>query len=272
MPKTSWDLEKIKREASKYKTRSDFKSENIKAYTAAQKRGILDIVCSDMQQVVQKWDLNKLQIEALKYSNRRDFRKNNRKAYNTAEKKELLDLICGHMDFIRKPCFKDEELKDIALKYNNIRDFRKNNNGAYQVILNIKMYSFLYHMTRSYTSSILEKKVFDKIKESFPDAKKFKDNGVFIKDKPYIKGFEIDILIPSLNKGIEVDGDYWHSFKAMKSRKKNWAEVDIINYHEIKDSYFLNKGVSILHIKEFELKKDFEGCVDKIKKYLLNVV
>lgn len=68
--------------------------------------------------------------------------------------------------------------------------------------------------------------------------------------------------------GIEFDGKYWHSAKGLKRSRKHWPEEDIINYHEIKDNYFLSQGIQILHIKEEDWHINRSLCISQIEQFL----
>jgi very-short-patch-repair endonuclease len=81
-------------------------------------------------------------------------------------------------------------------------------------------------------------------------------------------GLDIDIYIPELRKGIEFDGDYWHSFEGLKRGRPDWPEEDLERYHQIKDRYFLSKGIEILHINEKEWLENHSKCLQKINDFL----
>jgi len=121
-------------------------------------------------------------------------------------------------------------------------------------------------------TSKLEIQIFDIIKEKFPSVKKLRHRKINIPGKPHIRGFDVDIFIPELNLGIEFDGQYYHSFEYMRNtpHKKGWSDEDILNYHQIKDDYFLTKGVKILHIKEEDWILDKQECVNRCFKFLTN--
>jgi hypothetical protein len=114
----------------------------------------------------------------------------------------------------------------------------------------------------------------DIIKSFYPKAhafrKRSKKTEILVKGKPHIQGFDLDIYVPELRKGIEFDGDYHHSFDFMRKdpKKAKWPDEDVRNYHEIKDSYFLSKGIEILHIKEKDWKKDKQACIGKCLEFL----
>lgn len=116
--------------------------------------------------------------------------------------------------------------------------------------------------------SLPETVLFDSIKEKYPSTKRLRECNVKIKDKPHIKGFEIDIFIPHLNKGIEFDGKYWHSYKGLRRSRGHWPDEDVLNYHEIKDKYYLSKGIKILHVREIDWIIDSKSCIDKCLLFL----
>ncbi len=118
--------------------------------------------------------------------------------------------------------------------------------------------------------SIPELRLFEEIKKVYPTAKPLRKRKIAIKDKPYIHGFDIDIYVPELNRGIEFDGERWHSFEIMRKskNKKKWSDDDIHNYHQIKDDYFHSIGINILHIKEQEWKMDSIKCIAKCLDFL----
>ena len=68
-----WTDEKIREEASKFKTKSEFRENNLGAYKAAWKRGILDDVCAHMIDLKTDWTYEMLLSEAKKYSSRGEF-------------------------------------------------------------------------------------------------------------------------------------------------------------------------------------------------------
>ena len=67
---------------------------------------------------------------------------------------------------------------------------------------------------------------------------------------------ELDIFIPSLNLGIEYDGDYWHSLPDMIERDKK------------KDLACKEKGIKLIRIKEYNWVKDNENTKQKLKEIL----
>jgi hypothetical protein len=97
-----------------------------------------------------------------------------------------------------------------------------------------------------------EKEVQEFIKQSLPDIE------VITNSRHLIKGFEIDIYIPSLNLAIEFNGLLWHSELKGKTRE----------YHLSKTEECLNKGIHLIHIfeDEWRFKKEI------VKSRLLNLI
>src|ERR1019366_6161408 len=124
------------------------------------------------------------------------------------------------------------------------------------------------HMKRPSSTGPEELELYLAISSIFPEAIKYKTNKVYIEGKSHIKGFEIDILIRSLGKGIEFDGTYYHSLKGLKRSRPHWPDEDIHSYHEIKDKYFLTThGIQILHIKEEDWKNNKSSCIYQIEQF-----
>lgn len=124
--------------------------------------------------------------------------------------------------------------------------------------------------TCSTNTSKAEKELLSHIGGIHGDARSKRFSKLIIDNKPHINRFDIDIFVPSLNKGIEFDGTYWHSDKGLKRSRSHWPDCDIKDYHEIKDNYFLSIGIQILHIKEEDWIKDKEACLKRCLEFLAN--
>lgn len=265
---SSWTESEIAEEALKYETRWEFQSGSKGAYLAAYRNDILDQVCLHMKEGKHMWTKEELIEEALKYVSRVEFQCENSGAYQSARNKGIMEEICSHMGPSKSIPYTFEEMALEASKYNHRSVFQKNS-PAYQAaqargILN----QICSHMEFLGGTSLCEIELFDSIKIFYPNAKKLRDKKVKIEGKPYIHGFEIDILVGNL--GIEFDGAYHHSFEFMRkqSRRTEWSNDDIRNYHELKDSWFATKGIQILHIKETDWNIDKEACIQKCLEFL----
>lgn len=277
-----WTEYKLLLEALKYETRGKFQKYSNGAYQTAKKRGILNEICVHMPKKVNakgsfiKWNYEKIQQEALKYTYRSEFCKYSNVAYQMALKRSILNTVCSHMPIHKRKRLKKKKWNKVtiraeAIKYVNRTEFQKKNKMAYE-IARIRGYldEVCSRMKNPKNSSNNERFLFNKIKELYPSVITLRDRKANITNKPHIKGFDIDIFIPELNKGIEFDGYRYHSFEFMKKSKKHWPEEDICNYHQIKDDYFLSKGIKLLHITDLEWLNDKEQSLSKILKFLEN--
>ena len=217
--------------------------------------------------------------EALKYKTRGEFCKFSPQAYQVARRRGILDKVCSHMPkhigFAGKnnPRYKwtFEMLHNEALKYNTRGEFHKNSRTAYNTayrrgILN----KICSHMPICSRISKPESELFDFIKNIYPNIKKLVDKKVNIQNMPYVKWLEIDIYNEEYKKGIEFDGTFSHSTKGLKRGREKWSDEQINNYHEIKDTWFLTKGIKILHIKQEDWNIDKQACIEKCLVFLKN--
>ena len=139
--------------------------------------------------------------------------------------------------------------------------------GEWEAVPDLVLRQKTKHPNRSNSTSKPELEILNFVKNHFPSATK-KFFGKIVKFKKKL-GYSIDVYVPQLNKGIEFDGDYWHSPKIMSQNKKGWTDEEIQNYHVDKDSFLLNKfKIKILHIKESEWKKNKKECESKILHFL----
>ena len=95
-----WTKEHCAEEAKKYSTRTQFQRMASGAWSAANKNGWLEEICSHMEiRWQRKWDTKeKCAKEAEKYSNRTDFQRHSPGAWNAANKHDWLDEICSKME------------------------------------------------------------------------------------------------------------------------------------------------------------------------------
>ncbi len=258
--KFKWTLEKLQEEALKYSTPGEFCKKSPSAYVTARKRQILRTICSHMKRVLTSWTTEMLREEALKYKTIGEFQRNSHSAYQTAYNRDILDEICSHMHRVYTD-WTDQMVQKEALKYETYGDFKKNS-LAYDIarIRKILM-KVCSHMKRHGDVSSQEQSLLDRIKQSYPKAQRLRDRKVKIEGKPHITGFDLDIYVPELRKGIEFDGQYWHSIEGLKRSREHWPEEDLTNYHPLKDAWFMSKNIQVLHIKEEDWLGDREKCI-----------
>lgn len=270
MVKVKWTAELVILEAKKHNNRFDFKKSNPYAYRKAIELELLDEACEHMgERKNEPYTLEEIKAEALKYSNRTSFDTNSNKFYRSAQRRGLLDQVCEHMTQLWEEKWVKEAILEESNKHSTKSGFAAANRSAYNAAHRLEITEEAFsHMALGNNTSISEQDMVDIVKKNYPKAQKLRVRNIEIPDKPHIKGFDIDIYIPELRKGIEFDGEYWHSVPGLKRSREHWPEIDLEQYHDIKDKYFLNKDIAILHINEKDWLKDKEQCLKKILAFL----
>lgn len=85
--------------------------------------------------------------------------------------------------------------------------------------------------------------------------KNINGNDILINDRSFLKGNELDILIPSMNLAIEYNGLYWHSNKPK-------------NYHLMKTEACESRGYRLIQIFEDEYISKKDVLFSKLKHIL----
>lgn len=94
---SKWTFEKVRKVAQQFHTRKDFRLDASKAYSAAQRYGWLNRVCSHMKCNRKDWTLEECRQVARQYNSRKAFMFEANAAYQSAYRKGWLDQICNHM-------------------------------------------------------------------------------------------------------------------------------------------------------------------------------
>jgi hypothetical protein len=264
-----YTLEEIQEEANKYETRNDFRKNSPSVYKAAIRRDDYEQIVFHMRDSKGiAYTFEELVEIAKAYSTRGDFKKGNPTAHRAACRRDDYNKIVVHMTSSRN----DWTEEDIQKKIDSCEthfEFRKRYEREYQTAR--KKYNYTKMAKKLKFSSRIsnpEKELLKIIINFIPEAKMLRDMSFDKPNKSNIQGFEIDIFIPELNKGIEFDGKYWHSFEGLKRSRPNWSDEDLYLYHQLKDDHFLSKGIQILHIKEQDWKKDKQLCINKCLEFL----
>ena len=101
--KKYWTYKRVRKEAKKYKTRTEFKSGSRGAYNVALNLGWAEAVCLHMPKTSKPrdyWTLAKTKKEAKKYKSRTAFKKGSRGAFGAAYRNDWLDAVCSHMESV----------------------------------------------------------------------------------------------------------------------------------------------------------------------------
>jgi len=149
-----WNYENCKKEALKYKSRSEFAKNNGSAYYSSIKNKWLDDICSHM--ILKKkpngyWNYENCKKEALRYKTKKNFYKNSKGAYNSAKRNKWLNNICEHMIGNKNIGYWNyENCKKEALKYKTKTEFKTKCGSGYFYSYKNKWLDDIYqHMTKS---------------------------------------------------------------------------------------------------------------------------
>lgn len=261
--------------AKAYADKKYIRSKNILLYDRIIRKGISKAAFSHMpdrskwsEEISGGWTMGALQSEIIKYVFLCDFRNDSPNAYAAVIRKGLKHLISNLKSgqHIRS----NEELRRDALLYKSRKEFKTKMPLSYSVALrrgSIFFDDICSHMKRPKVS-IAEATILKEIVKHFPVAKKVLFTRLDIEERPYIKSLEVDIFVPGLNLGIEYDGKWYHSREGLIRSHPTWPEKEAVRYHEIKDEYFISKGIKILHIKEEEWNLDKRSCIKRCLKFL----
>lgn len=275
-----WTLNRLHEEALKFNTRNEFRKLSRSAYTIAKGKGqdVFESICSHMPKHVDQTGINGPNAKytdififetANKYSSIADFYKNDNLMYHVAHSRGVLDKVCQHMR--RQSSWTADNIATEALKYSSRAAFSKGSASAYQMAFrNGILQEVCSHMKYPGDSSLAENTLKDELTSHGFLIEKLKKREQ-VKDKPYIKGFDIDLYVDTLKKGVEFDGTYWHSFERLKKGRPLWSDEDLHNYHTIKDNYFANYGIQVMHITEADWLKDSNNCVIRCLEFLNEV-
>lgn len=143
-PPNYWNKENCRKEAIKYKSKTDFIKHSMSAYNSAVKYNWLDEITKHMVRPIpynKKWDEETCTQEALKYKSKVEFQKKSPSAYVIATTYDWFNKITEHMkrpENSNKIWFK-ENCKIEALKYNTRKEFNKKASGAYNVACKLKI-------------------------------------------------------------------------------------------------------------------------------------
>jgi hypothetical protein len=266
-----WTEESVGKIAKKYKTKKEWKNNDPNSYQWAYRRNLLDKLTKHMTSKKIPWTKEMVLKIALKYSSPREWELGpDRQSYPVSVRNKWHKEATAHMkrNWMRK-WSKEAVLKN-AIKYKTISEWIENSVGAYGAARRMGILDkACSHMITPAVTSRSERGILDIVKLKYKNARTLRVRKISIPNKPHIKGFDIDIFIPELNKGIEFDGDYHHSVDGLKRARPNWPDEDIRNYHKIKDNFFKQQyNIKILHIKEKDWLKDKDKCLKRLWKFL----
>ena len=272
-PMYYWTLDLCQKDALKYNTKAEWKK-NSPGYKKAMRMKWLAECCKHMDSFKKPngyWTLDKCKIEALNYSTRAMWKSHSDASYVIAGRNGWLEECCTHMELLWEQKWTLLACQKEALNYRSRTEWKHSGHGYDAAVANDWLEFCCNHMKQSRTVSLAESDLLSIIQSKHHNAKKQRmqvDN--FFPDRPLIKRFELDIYIPELRKGIEFNGDYWHSNRGLsRSRlRKGWPKEDINNYHQLKKEFFTAKGINYIEIWEKDWKANQQECIERCLEFL----
>jgi hypothetical protein len=262
-----WTKDAIIKEALKYKTKGEWERGNRKSYQAAVHNKIMDEACEHMNTRLKFWTKQSILTEALNYKTKQDWKIGSRNGYSAAIRLKILDEACQHMVDGNIIWTKESVLSD-AVKYKTRFEWMNSSPRGYGTARRMGILDeACKHAPRIGGTSGPEKSIFEIVAQNYPKTQM----GVFFTNKKpafVAKRFQLDIYIPELRKGIEFDGTYWHSMAGLKRSRPKWSDEDLKNCHDIKDLFFKERDIDVLHVKEEDWKKNPKICLSKIFEFL----
>ena len=140
----TWDITSLKKEAKKFKTRTDFKAKSSLAYHSACRKGVLDEVCGHMTLIKNPkgtWTKERVLKEAKKHKTRTCFQKNSKGAFAAATRNGWLEEVSKTFAELKheKGYWTKEIVLKEAKKYKSIKVFRKKSPKAYAAAFRLKV-------------------------------------------------------------------------------------------------------------------------------------
>lgn len=213
------------------------------------------------------WTLQNCIRDARKYSTRIEWKINSPSAYTLVTKRGWLKECTEHMMWVSErnkwtlpACKKD------AKKYKFRVDWFNNSNGYAAASKNGWLDMCCEHMDYKTGTSNQEIEVLTEVKKIYPSATK-KWFGKQVGNKLGTR-FQLDVFIPEINKGVEFNGEYWHSEEGLSVGRPKWKKEDLKNYHKIKQCFFNKLGIKYIDIWQKDWTQNKNKCLMKIKTFL----
>ncbi|MBI2780145.1 MAG: hypothetical protein HYX62_10270 [Gammaproteobacteria bacterium] len=130
-----WPPKWVISEAKRFDTSAAFQAHSPGAYRAAIRLGIIRSISAHMvpsRAPKGFWTEQRIRTTARKYRTRATFRRRAPHAYAAATKNRIMDAVCGHMQFIRHPDWRMDEIAREARNYSSRSEFEHGNRGAYK--------------------------------------------------------------------------------------------------------------------------------------------
>jgi stalled ribosome alternative rescue factor ArfA len=261
-----WTIETVTKESQKFNSVSEWRKGSFTSYVTACQFGIYKDLIKDMKKN-KKWTKEAVIEEAKRFSSKVEWRRKSSGSYDAAITNKWTEEASPHMS---RPINKNakwtkEKIFIESKKFNSRMEWNRKSKGSYRAAQRLGILD-LIDLPNLGGKSLMEKDLLKSIRKIYPSAR---SKNVKNKDKKIpLKWIEIDIYIPELNKGIEFDGTYYHSFEGLKKSRPHLSDEILLNYHSIKDNIANDCGISILHIREKDWLQNKEKCVNLCLNFL----
>jgi len=255
----------VRKEASKYKYKSDFEKGNISAYRYAIKLGIINNLFPERKI---KWTEDAVRKEASKYKYKSDFARDNLSAYQNALKLGIINSLFPDYKFK----WTEDAVRKEASKYKYKIEFYKNNQSAYDVALKMKIIDELFPEKKPFWNEERPIKWTEDAIRKEASKYKYKDdfrNANYTAYDYALKMKIIDELFPERKHGphkytpdeIERTLKQIHSYKDLY---KNPSFYEFLRRNKLLDKYFPDRIPRNIKWTEDTIRKEASKYKSKI--------
>jgi hypothetical protein len=266
-----WTKKELIEIASKFEDKKEWAKKCPNSLQAAYKSGLM----SELEQFLRNyskpfiWTEDAIKKEALKYSSRSEWKEKSPSSYAAAIKKNALHSNTLHMGSSKTQEISKETIANDAKGYSAYSDWKAGSPGCYNLAPKRGwLEEVTAHMKKKGGTSNPEKQILELVRKFYPKAHTARFSTKNDKRFSPASKFELDIYVPELRKGIEFNGDYWHSFEGLKRGRPNWEDEDLKKYHDIKMAFFKDKDIEILQIWEKDWKTDKISCLKSVRIFV----
>lgn len=246
---------------SKYTSSIEWIKGDRPSYAQAQRKGLIETVAPHFVSKRPTRTKEECLESARKYKNSKEWQSRDPRTYQYQNRQGWTQEITSQV--FRQPLWSRkwdrQQVFKTAKECQTMTDMENRFPGAYDAARRLGIFDELKKILVPVAgSSLLERDVLEWCRSIFIDTE------IIHKRQISSKGMrrEIDIYMPQINAGIEVDGGYWHGEWLIKQGKSP------VQKHKEKDDFFQGLGISILHISEDEWKKGRSLAERKIIEFI----
>jgi hypothetical protein len=264
--KRQWTKEAVIACAQHYDTRIEWSLQDKRSYDAASRYGWLKEASQYLLPIRNRWTKEAVCQEAQKYKTRKEWQNNSKGSYLKAVKSGWMAEAAAHMPKFDGGWTKERVIA-ASKPFSSKNDWYLQDPNSYKAACR---YGWIDEITKDWVSggntSHKERILLERIQQIYPKA----HNARFgrVKKGTFGQQYELDVYVPEVRKGIEFNGEYFHSPEGLRRARPKWPEDMIQNYHALKRAFFERLGIPYLEISEAEWEKSRRACVKKCLKFL----